>query len=70
MTGVRYTTAILDELDVVPFAPFIGPNLAELSAALQAIWHKLDQVDVQNLITTIPRHIQAVIRDPRGNTRY
>lgn len=45
-------------------------NLAELSVVLQAIWDELDQLDVQHLISSMPRRMQAVIRARGGNTNY
>lgn len=45
-------------------------NLQELSAALVEEWENLPQESISNLIDSMPRRLDAVIRGRGGNTRY
>lgn len=48
-----------------------GPStLLELRNALQEEWNNIPQEDIQNLIRSMPRRMEAVIRARGGNTRY
>lgn len=45
-------------------------NLNELSLRLTEIWDQIDQDQIRNLISSMPRRCQAVIRARGGNTKY
>lgn len=45
-------------------------NLRELKTALVAAWEEIPQMDIKNIIHSMPDRMQAVIRARGGNTRY
>lgn len=48
----------------------VPDNLEELSAALIEEWNNIPQDDVSNLIRSMPRRLETLIRTRGGNTRY
>lgn len=45
-------------------------NLRELKTTLVAAWEEIPQMDIKNIIHSMPDRMQAVIRARGGNTRY
>lgn len=45
-------------------------NLRELKTALVAAWEEIPQMDIRNIVHSMPDRMQAVIRARGGNTRY
>lgn len=48
----------------------VPDNLEELSAALIEEWNNIPQEDISNLIRSMPRRLETLIRARGGNTRY
>lgn len=45
-------------------------TLSQLKTALLAAWEEIPQVDIKNIIKSMPDRMEAVIRARGGNTRY
>ena len=45
-------------------------NLQDIQIMVTDIWQGLDQNQISNLISSMPRRCEAVIRSRGGNTRY
>ena len=54
----------------VKTSPNPPQNLRELKSALMAAWDEIPQMDIKNIIQSMPERMQAVIRARGGNTRY
>jgi transposase len=51
-------------------SPVLSLTLQELSNLLIAQWQLIPQEYIQNLISTLPRRMEACITARSGNTRY
>ena len=45
-------------------------SVAEYESALETAWSQMDPLQIQRLVDSMPRRLQAVIDANGGNTRY
>ena len=45
-------------------------NLRKLESRLVEEWKKISAIEIQKLIATMPDHIQAVLANKGGHTKY